>query len=107
MYLSTQVLPPIERLCDPIEGIDRARLAECLGLDPARFQSATTNGPGHDREFHTLDSQIPDFVRFKDAAPLSIRCRHCNHTFETRNLQEAVRPCFSIALAAGAYQRSL
>jgi DNA polymerase alpha subunit A len=30
-YLSHQVLPPIERLCEPIEGTDRARLTECLG----------------------------------------------------------------------------
>lgn len=30
-YLSQQVLPPIERLCDSIEGTDRSRLAECLG----------------------------------------------------------------------------
>ena len=30
-YLAHQILPPIERLCDPIEGTDRARLAECLG----------------------------------------------------------------------------
>jgi DNA polymerase elongation subunit (family B) len=31
-YLVNQVLPPIERLCDPIEGTDRSRLAECLGI---------------------------------------------------------------------------
>jgi DNA polymerase alpha subunit A len=30
-YLSQQILPPVERLCDPIEGTERARLAECLG----------------------------------------------------------------------------
>jgi len=30
-YLANQVLPPIERLCEPIEGTDRPRLAECLG----------------------------------------------------------------------------
>ena len=30
-YLANQILPPIERLCEPIEGTDRARLAECLG----------------------------------------------------------------------------
>jgi DNA polymerase alpha subunit A len=30
-YLSQQVLPPVERLCDEIEGTDRSRLAECLG----------------------------------------------------------------------------
>ena len=31
-YLANQVLPPIERLCEPIEGTDRSRLAECLGM---------------------------------------------------------------------------
>jgi DNA polymerase elongation subunit (family B) len=38
-YLAHQILPPIERLCDPIEGTDRARLAECLGmcLLPTRY----------------------------------------------------------------------
>lgn len=31
-YLSLQVLPPVERLCDQIEGTERSRLAECLGM---------------------------------------------------------------------------
>ena len=31
-YLSNQILPPIERLCEPIQGTDRSRLAECLGM---------------------------------------------------------------------------
>jgi DNA polymerase alpha subunit A len=31
-YLSNQILPPIERLCEPIEGTDRSHLAECLGM---------------------------------------------------------------------------
>ncbi|KAG6815278.1 hypothetical protein H0H93_010352 [Arthromyces matolae] len=39
-YLAHQVLPPIERLCEPIEGTDRARLAECLGLDPSRYRTS-------------------------------------------------------------------
>ncbi len=34
-YIAHQILPPIERLCDPIEGTDRARLAECLGMSSA------------------------------------------------------------------------
>jgi len=43
-YLAHQILPPIERLCDPIEGTDRARLAECLGmcLLPAYYGSRLT-----------------------------------------------------------------
>ena len=30
-YLSTQVHPPVSRLCEVIEGTDAARIADCLG----------------------------------------------------------------------------
>ena len=30
-YLTTQIHPPIARLCEPIEGTDSAFLAQCLG----------------------------------------------------------------------------
>ncbi|KAG6896542.1 hypothetical protein C0992_007538 [Termitomyces sp. T32_za158] len=63
-YLTHQVLPPIERLCEPIEGTDRARLAECLGLDPAKYR--TSIGGSDDRAFSSLDSQMSDAERFKD-----------------------------------------
>lgn len=75
-YLSQQVLPPIERLCEPIEGTDRARLAECLGLDPSRYRSSGS-GEGMERLFSSLDSQISDAERFRDCDPLIIRCRGC------------------------------
>ncbi len=38
-YLSNQVLPPVARLCDPIEETNPARLAECFGLDPKKYHS--------------------------------------------------------------------
>jgi DNA polymerase alpha subunit A len=38
-YLSQQIHPPIWRLCEPIDGLDSAQVAECLGLDPAKFQT--------------------------------------------------------------------
>ncbi|KXN86712.1 DNA polymerase alpha catalytic subunit [Leucoagaricus sp. SymC.cos] len=75
-YLSQQVLPPIERLCDPIEGTDRSRLAECLGLDPLRFRS-TTSGGSDERAFIPLDSLLSDQERFKDATPFLLHCRSC------------------------------
>ncbi|KAH9849847.1 hypothetical protein C2E23DRAFT_887828 [Lenzites betulinus] len=77
-YLSQQILPPIERLCEPIEGTDRARLAECLGLDPNRYRSAA-GGEAEERYFGTLDSLMSDAERFKDADPLIIRCRSCKN----------------------------
>ncbi|KAB5589762.1 DNA polymerase II [Ceratobasidium theobromae] len=74
-YIAQQILPPVERLCDPIEGTDRARLAECLGLDPARFQVSVASID--EDPYRTLDSQIPDKERFRDAAQFIVRCRKC------------------------------
>ena len=89
-YLSNQILPPIERLCEPIEGTDRSRLAECLGmclllykilkleffvgLDPTRYR---TSSGADERTFSALDAQISDVERFRDATPFCVRCRHC------------------------------
>eukprot|EP00884_Botryococcus_braunii_P011316 jgi/Botrbrau1/20185/Bobra.0173s0083.2 len=40
-YLAQQVHPLVARLCGPIEGTDHARLADCLGLDSAKYHSAS------------------------------------------------------------------
>ncbi|KAH9933419.1 ribonuclease H-like domain-containing protein [Fomitopsis serialis] len=74
-YLSQQILPPVERLCEPIEGTDRARLAECLGLDASRYRTSTTES--EERQFSTLDSLMSDAERYKDAEPFVVRCRSC------------------------------
>ncbi|KAF8739169.1 DNA polymerase alpha catalytic subunit, partial [Rhizoctonia solani] len=74
-YIAQQILPPVERLCDPIEGTDRARLAECLGLDPSRFQVSV--GVIDDDPYRTLDSQIPDKERFREAGQFTVKCRKC------------------------------
>ncbi|KAF7356957.1 DNA polymerase [Mycena venus] len=76
-YLGHQVLPPIERLCEPIEGTDRSRLAECLGLDPTRYRAATSSSVD-EPTFSSLDSQMSDSERFKDASPFIVRCRRCS-----------------------------
>jgi DNA polymerase alpha subunit A len=36
-YLSQQILPPISRLCEPIEGTSVVILSQCLGLDASRY----------------------------------------------------------------------
>ncbi|KAI0369754.1 hypothetical protein BV20DRAFT_967411 [Pilatotrama ljubarskyi] len=77
-YLSQQILPPIERLCEPIEGTDRSRLAECLGLDPNRYRTVV-GGDAEERYFGTLDSLMSDSERFKDADPFTARCRACRN----------------------------
>ena len=41
-YLTQQIHPPISRLCGPIEGTDPAQIAECLGLNPAKYPPPPT-----------------------------------------------------------------
>lgn len=36
-YLSQQIHPVVTRLCEPIEGIDAAQIAESLGLDSSSY----------------------------------------------------------------------
>lgn len=41
-YLAQQIHPVVSRLCDPIEGTDAARIAECLGESPSTQTDTTT-----------------------------------------------------------------
>lgn len=81
-YLYKQIFPPVERLCANITGTDTVRLAECLGLDIRKYSiNNSTSSSGTETEIHTLESQIDDEVRFKDAVRLSFRCRACKTLF--------------------------
>jgi DNA polymerase alpha subunit A len=78
-YLLKQIFPPTERLCAPIPGTDAVRLAECLGLDVRKYQINTTGSKGQQStEIFPLESQIPDSLRFQNAARLTLRCRFCH-----------------------------
>jgi DNA polymerase alpha subunit A len=87
-YLHKQILPPVERLCAPISGTNITMLAACLGLDTTKYRisSSSSSGAAQDTEIHPLESQIPDSVRFKDCAPLFLRCRACHSVFPFRGL---------------------
>lgn len=91
-YLYKQILPPIERLCAPIDGTDAVRLAECLGLDTKKYAISSSSGgaQGAQEEIFPLESQIPDNVRFKDATRLTLRCRACHHSFIFQGLAESM-----------------
>ncbi|KAJ7065309.1 DNA polymerase family B-domain-containing protein [Mycena amicta] len=89
-YLGHQVLPPIERLCDPIEGTDRARLAECLGLDPQRYRTSTSTSQD-EQNFLSLDARMTDSERFKDADQFVVRCRRCKAETEFAPVYEPER----------------
>lgn len=79
------MLPPVERLCDPIEGTERSRLAEVLGLDASRFRAQQAILE-NEREFHSFESQISDAERFRLCEPLHLRCRLCRNEQAYRGL---------------------
>ncbi|KJX92393.1 DNA polymerase alpha catalytic subunit like protein [Zymoseptoria brevis] len=88
-YLAKQILPPVERLCAPIGGTNISLLAECLGLDTSKYRvSSASRSSEQTNEITTLESQIPDHIRFKDCEPLQLLCLGCKHHFEFRGLNQ-------------------
>lgn len=86
-YLHKQILPPVERLCAPIQGTNVQLLAECLGLDTSKYRvSSAAKSAEAGNEITTLESQIPDHIRFKDCEPLNMLCLGCKKHFEFRGL---------------------
>ena len=89
-YLSTQLHPPIARLCEHIEGTDSSQLAECLGLDPRKFRptsSSGLNGNGEDSLLVSNGSSrfaslLSDEERFANVEKLKISCPSCHVPFE-------------------------
>ncbi len=93
-YLLKQIFPPIERLCAPIPGTDSVRLAECLGLDVRKYQiNPSSGGNQQNTEIFPLESQIPDSIRFKDAARLNLRCRACHEVSVFEGLSTSTAMC--------------
>jgi DNA polymerase alpha subunit A len=81
-YLTQQILPPISRLCEPIDGTSQQILAEKLGLDSKRY-NGQHNGTSHNAIDGDIDldyvpeSLLPDDERFKDVQKLMISCAAC------------------------------
>ena len=67
--LPPQVHPVVSRLCAPIEGTDGAHIADCLGLDPARFRggggaAGGSSGGGASDEYAGCASALDDEANF-------------------------------------------
>lgn len=81
-YLSSQLLAPVSRLCEPLEGLNSARLALALGLDASQYMS---NGSGDLPDIEALaDEFTVDLYEFDnvEAFPhlnmLTVNCRYCS-----------------------------
>ncbi|KAJ1447546.1 DNA polymerase family B-domain-containing protein [Pelagophyceae sp. CCMP2097] len=75
-YLAQQILPPIERLCEPIASTSRATLAQKLGLDVRKYEQASRVTEDVLTSF-TPTSHLPDAERFAACAPVLANCHAC------------------------------
>lgn len=72
-YLENQVLPPILRLCDPIESVDVSRLALAMGLSAQKYIK---------RESQNDVGCLSGLDMFRDADPFEVTCRDCKKQFK-------------------------
>lgn len=79
-YLMQQILPPISRLCEPIEGLTQQILADRLGLDSSRYnQHNRSSAELNDDDLidYTPASLLKDEERFKDVEKMRLFCFSC------------------------------
>ena len=80
-YLSSQLVPPIARLCDPIDGTSSGAIAEAMGLDANKFRRQFGGAAIADDEDDWAfagGKQAADSETFKAAKPLIVACPSCN-----------------------------
>jgi DNA polymerase alpha subunit A len=75
-YLTQQILPPISRLCEPIEGTSTMLLSTKLGLDSSKFQQR--DDFENDQWSFVPKCQMEDSDRFRKCEKLTYCCRACN-----------------------------
>ena len=80
-YLTQQILPPIARLCEPIEGLSQGLIAERLGLDSSRYSQRSAFG-SDDLDDDNLVNYVPesfktDDERFQGVKKLTLTCSAC------------------------------
>ncbi|CAB9498953.1 DNA polymerase alpha catalytic subunit (Fragment) [Seminavis robusta] len=79
-YLAQQILPPVARLCEPIQQTSQRVLASKMGLDSAKYSQSAAFG---DEEFdnddvdYTPESCKPDRERFQNVEKFKFRCSAC------------------------------
>lgn len=82
-YLTQQILPPISRLCEPIEELTQSALAGKLGLDSSKYNHIVNTDVNEEELVdYTPKSCLSDEERFKDVEKLLITCAACNESSE-------------------------
>jgi len=85
-YLTQQILPPVSRLCEPIEGLSQGLIAQRLGLNASKYTQRRSFGDDgmndDDLVNYVPESFKKDKERFSDVKKLSLTCAACGVTSE-------------------------
>lgn len=73
-YLESQVLPPILRLCEPIESIEASRVAASLGVDGRRYER---KGDADDERNYLALGPQSSAEKYRGADPIKLGCSKC------------------------------
>lgn len=77
-YIQHQLFPPVQRLCAHVQGTSPARIAECLGLSPAKFAEKELvddmfDDPGGEAERQKGEDRILSLLKKSDEAFKTVR----------------------------------
>lgn len=84
-YLTNQILPPVQRLCDVIKETSLEKLADCLGLDSTKYKGIENNGGSmqdmeEDDEFEIIN--LNDYsAKYAACSSYKITCGYCKTSF--------------------------
>jgi DNA polymerase alpha subunit A len=84
-YLAQQILPPVARLCEPIQETSQRLLAEKMGLDSTKYSNHVGSGElkeDDDEVNYTPASMKSDEERFAGVEKFMMLCTACNVSSE-------------------------
>ncbi|KAJ2943908.1 hypothetical protein O0L34_g8229 [Tuta absoluta] len=84
-YLAHQLHPVISRICEPIEGMDPARVADCLGLDPSGYKQIVRRGENAETETFEVENEKEKYRHCKEFTFVCVNegCKTENRIRET------------------------
>ena len=91
-YIMQQLMPPITRLIQHIDGIEIDFVAQCLGVDPKKykFHAAGINGDEEDKGAAIpqaiLKTETQKSLADRSIAKLTITCPFCNTKNEMKGI---------------------
>lgn len=90
-YLEHQVLPPVMRLAEPIESVERSRLAVALGLDGRRYERRAHEDNDDIQDNLALGPSATEAEKYMDVDKLTVSCANCGASSEFKGPQFSKR----------------